>query len=197
MDTLLLISCFADGPFVWKSPAGIVEGLLKLAWIAIREEVIFRGIIANVFGAHFAKDYKGLWKAVILSGLIFGAAHLTNVLAGIPLQPVLVQSFVAFVFGMYLTAVYFRGGNLWALILMHAITDASGLFMELFTEGVVENSAIASLSLANLLPVVWGMLLLLMVMRPSVAEDGVVFCEKHRRAKASPSKEKETALLEN
>ena len=90
-------------------------------------------IIANSFGIRYAKDARGVWLAVILSSLVFGTAHLLNTSVGVSLHSVLAQSVTAFVFGLYFAAIYFRGGNIWVMMLIHALTDAPGLFHTLFT----------------------------------------------------------------
>ena len=39
----------------------------------------------------------------------------------------------AFTAGLFFTAVYLRSGNIWALILLHALEDSVGLFESTFT----------------------------------------------------------------
>ena len=117
----------------WKTPAGVILGVIALIGIGIREETVFRGIISNNLGIAFGKDARGVWKAVILDGLLFGLIHMSNLFAGVHLPNVLVQVAVAVAAGMFMTAVYFRGGNLWALMLMHTLIDSSGLFQSSFT----------------------------------------------------------------
>ena len=43
------------------------------------EELIFRGVILNLFLERFSKTKRGILWAVILSGVLFGAVHLTNI----------------------------------------------------------------------------------------------------------------------
>ena len=117
----------------WKDAFSIIIGFLSIVGVGFREELLFRGIIANALANKYWYDKKNIWKATIISGILFGLAHLSNLFTGANYQSVLVQTVVAAVLGIYLTAVYYRGGNIWALILIHTITDMASLFLSSFT----------------------------------------------------------------
>ena len=137
----------------WKSAAGILLGIINIIGIGFREETIYRGIIANNLGIAYGKDSRGVWKAVIISGLIFGLAHLTNIIAGVNPLKALIQVVSACAIGIYLAAVYYRGGNLWTMMLIHSITDAGGLFRSAFTNEADKVGDINNLSLNGLIMV--------------------------------------------
>ncbi len=90
---------------------------------------------------------------MIISGLIFGLAHLTNIIAGVNPLKALIQVVSACAIGIYLTAVYYRGGNLWTMMLIHSITDAGGLFRSAFTNEADKVGDINNLSLNGLIMV--------------------------------------------
>ena len=117
----------------WKDTFCIIIGFLSIVGVGFREELLFRGIIANALANKYWYDKNNIWKATIISGVLFGLAHLSNLFTGANYQSVLVQTVVAAVLGIYLTAVYYRGGNIWALILIHTITDMASLFLSSFT----------------------------------------------------------------
>ena len=117
----------------WKDTFSIIIGFLSIVGVGFREELLFRGIIANALANKYWYDKQNIWKATIISGVLFGLAHLSNLFTGANYQSVLVQTVVAAVLGIYLTAVYYRGGNIWALILIHTITDMASLFLSSFT----------------------------------------------------------------
>jgi membrane protease YdiL (CAAX protease family) len=117
----------------WLPAERIVLGILKLFEIGFLEESLFRGITANCLGIRYGRDTGGIWFSVIVSGFIFGAAHMMNASIGVNLLNALAQSVTAWVFGMYFAAIYFRGGNIWVMIFIHSLTDSSGLFHTLFT----------------------------------------------------------------
>jgi membrane protease YdiL (CAAX protease family) len=77
------------------------------------EEVFFRGILYPYF-----KRLAGIWPAAILTGVLFGAAHLSTA-AFLPLT----------VLGVYLCIVYEKNGNLAAPISVHARFNALSLLM--------------------------------------------------------------------
>lgn len=137
----------------WKPAAGIILGIINILGIGFREETIFRGIIANNLGIAYGKDARGVWKAVILSGLIFGLSHLANVFHGVDILRALIQTASACALGIYYAAIYFRGGNLWALVLLHCITDAGGLFRSAFTTAATAAGQVNELSVTGLVMV--------------------------------------------
>ena len=135
----------------WKAASGICIGVLNILGIGFREETIFRGVIANDLGIVYGKTPRGVWKAVILSGLIFGLVHLTNIISGVnPLRAV-IQVVSACALGMYYTAIYFRGGNLWALVLIHCLTDAGGLFRSAFTTAATAAGVLNDISITGMI----------------------------------------------
>ena len=98
---------FLDGllvgmvPFVMVSLAFSVnlqpgpEAVFKPAWqiavfflcmflISLAEETLFRGVIAETLLEHFGPGRAGVWKACLLSGLLFGSGHLVNLLSSAP-----------------------------------------------------------------------------------------------------------------
>lgn len=137
----------------WKNAAGIILGIINIFGIGFREETIFRGVIANNLGIAFGKDARGVWKAVILSGLIFGLVHLANIVYGVDPLHALIQTVSACAIGIYYTAIYFRGGSLWALVLLHCMTDAGGMFRSAFTTAATQTGQVNELSVTGLVMV--------------------------------------------
>ena len=81
----------------------------------------------------YAKDKKGLWFSVIVSGLVFGFIHITNIFHGVELPGLIAQMTSAVAAGLLFMAIYLRGGNLWVLMLVHAVIDSAGMFESSFT----------------------------------------------------------------
>ena len=118
----------------------IFSFFLSMALVGVAEEFIFRGVIAQSLLERFGTGRAGAWKACLLSGLLFGAAHLTNLLSSAPFG-VLMQCVFAASLGTLFAAIYFRTGNLWVTVFLHGAMDiASMLVGGLYgTEDVAES----------------------------------------------------------
>lgn len=81
----------------------IMVALLAVVCAPVAEEVIFRGYIHGV-----ARQYLGVWPAVILNAGLFAFIH-----AHVPSFPGL------FILAVALTLIYERTGSLWAPIVFH------------------------------------------------------------------------------
>ena len=77
----------------------------------VAEEFIFRGYFFPAL-----RNWKGLWPAVVLDGLIFGAIHAGSAPVGylVPLA----------LFGSVLCLVYARTGSLYPCIALHALNNS-------------------------------------------------------------------------
>ena len=85
----------------------------------VAEELIFRGILTNLF---FKRD--ALWSKMVLSGLVFSLAHTSSNII----------SFLLYCFmGMVLTYVYRQSGSLKNSIMLHAINNLVAMSMMLIS----------------------------------------------------------------
>lgn len=98
---------------------------------AIFEEVVFRGIFIHNLKA----SGKSNMAALIIPAVIFGLIHLTNAVNGEIVQA-LVQTGYAVVVGLVFGAIYIRTGDLFSVILAHAVTDISN---RVFTSNTVDS----------------------------------------------------------
>lgn len=76
------------------------------------EEVLFRGFLIWVL-----QPLVGLWLAVALAAILFGAAHAYQGAAGVIRTGLL---------GLVFTAIVLLSGSLWPAIVLHAAVDAMG-----------------------------------------------------------------------
>ena len=106
----------------------IITFMLSMAMVGVAEEFIFRGVIAETLLEHFGTSRAGVWKACLLSGLLFGAAHLTNIL-GSAVFGVLMQCVFAAALGTLFAAVYFRTGNIWVTVFLHGAMDIASMLI--------------------------------------------------------------------
>ena len=159
MYPLLLISYSAFGTLILERPDmplkpawQIVAFIIGMSLVGVAEEFVFRGIVAQTMLEHFGTSRAGVWKAAVVSGLLFGAAHLTNLFGSAPLG-VLMQCVFTASLGTLFAAIYFRTGNLWVTVFLHGAMDiASMLIGGLYgTETVAE--AVSTYDLTMLMSV--------------------------------------------
>jgi uncharacterized protein len=94
--------------------AAIFTALVVCVGAPLGEEFLFRGYIFNAL-----KNWRGLWPAAILTGLLFGGVHAggSNVEFLLPLA----------VFGFGLCLLYERTGSLYPCIALHCINNSIAL----------------------------------------------------------------------
>jgi uncharacterized protein len=94
--------------------AGAHVGQLALVALmaGVGEELLFRGVLQPVLGAHVS-----VWPAVLIVGGLFGLAHW--------LTPM--YALLAGIVGTYLGAVFVASGNLLVPIVVHALYDLVAL----------------------------------------------------------------------
>lgn len=94
----------------------LLYALLALA-IGFVEEVAFRGLILRALAP------RGVWRAAIISAVLFGLSHAMNALAGSVTLDVLLQIAYTCAIGFCFAAIALRAGTIWPLILIHALID--------------------------------------------------------------------------
>lgn len=92
---------------------------------AVFEEVIFRGIAIW----HLQESGRSDLQTVLISALVFGLVHMTNIVGG-DIAGTLLQTGYAVVIGLVFGAVYVRTKDLPSLIIVHALIDLSGRLFE-------------------------------------------------------------------
>ena len=106
----------------------ILTFLLNMILVGVAEELVFRGIIAQTLLERYGTARAGVWKACLVSGVLFGAAHLSNLLGSAPFG-VLMQCVFAASLGVMLAAIYFRTGNLWVTVFLHSAMDIAAMLI--------------------------------------------------------------------
>ncbi len=118
-----------------NSIGNILIYVLCMLFVGLSEELCSRAIIAQSFLEHCGTNKNGIWKATILSGILFGCLHLFNLEVANPLG-VIVQCIVAGLAGITYAAIYFRTGNIWILVFIHTLNDlATGAMYGFFNSG--------------------------------------------------------------
>ena len=89
-----------------------------------RDGVLRLGALLERYGTARA----GVWKACLVSGVLFGAAHLSNLIGSAPFG-VLMQCEFAASLGVMFAAIYFRTGNLWVTVFLHSAMDIAAMLI--------------------------------------------------------------------
>ena len=106
------------GDEIFQAPVALWVLLMVPVLIGFSEEVMFRGLLLRG-----AMTRLPLAQAMLLSALSFALLHVIN---GIGLQaiwPTVQHTGLAFCVGFFLAPVALKIGNLWPLILWHALWD--------------------------------------------------------------------------
>jgi membrane protease YdiL (CAAX protease family) len=145
----ILFLLYAGDLYTLRAPWRILLFLLAMLAVGVAEEWLFRAVIAETLLEHFGADGAGVWKATVISGLLFGAAHLVN-LSGSALTGVLVQCVLAFALGMLFSAIYYRTGNIRVTIFLHVYTNLVGLLLSGLYDGGSFSDVVSSYGVQNL-----------------------------------------------
>ena len=163
----------------------ILAFLTTMLLVGITEEFLFRGVIAELLLKKFGGSKKGIWTATLLSGLLFGCAHLINLFAGGGFG-VLIQVAVTCFMGMVLTAIYYRTGNIRVVVFVHAFIDFASLIVSGFFSGQAGViSTIASYSPIQLIGTIPYIIVLLVLLRPKK----IVTIPDNMKLQISPKKQ--------
>ncbi|MCB8985938.1 MAG: CPBP family intramembrane metalloprotease [Ardenticatenaceae bacterium] len=93
---------------------------------AFLEEIAFRGLILHAFVRVWGETNRGFVKAVLVAALFFGAYHLINILGGLPLPEVLLQSAVNFSMGIFLGGLVLYGRSIYPVVFFHVCWNMAG-----------------------------------------------------------------------
>lgn len=136
-----------------------VAYVVAMLMVGVTEEFEARALIGATFLEHYGASRSGAIKAALVSGLIFGAMHLTNALHG-DVPGTMVQVFLCVTGGVLYGAIYFRCGNLWSIAFIHGMNDvAAGVMEWLFNGGVAIETATSAITATDLIyPLIIGAL---------------------------------------
>ncbi len=112
------------------------DTFFKILWIMLFcisvgffEEGLFRMVILNAIERIFSRLDVSLIKAVWISAILFGFAHVVEYIPAIPSNPcsIIVQMLYKIVtagsYGLLLGFIFVKTRNIWSCMLIHALTD--------------------------------------------------------------------------
>ena len=101
---------------------------INMILVGANEEIWMRSLVLNSFISKYGAGRKSLWKAIIMSAIIFGLIHIPNLFFMEPLT-VIVQVINAMSAGILFAVIFVKCKNIWAGIIVHAIVDWCSLFV--------------------------------------------------------------------
>lgn len=107
---------------------GIILYTINMLFVGINEELSMRSLILNNLVLRYGKDKRGVYKAIIIASMIFGAIHLVNIFFMSPVT-VIVQAINAASAGVLFGAIFLSSKNVWACIIVHTMVDWISLFV--------------------------------------------------------------------
>lgn len=108
----------------------LISLIIYVVLIGLFEEIFFRGIIENELLEKYSSNKKEILISIIISGVVFGAVHLTNLFAGQDLLTTMMQFVQTTAIGILFGTVYYKTRNIWAMIFLHSFYDFSVLLSE-------------------------------------------------------------------
>lgn len=146
---ILIIAIFFQFASNYQRPEkSIMETLPMIVYffivtlaIGIYEELLCRGLLFNSFENYFGDTKKGIYLSAILSSLVFGIMHLTNLIWSPSLIisticQVIYATFVGFLF----CVIYYRSKNLISCMLLHGIFDFTTYFWFAFSDKLFQQT---------------------------------------------------------
>ena len=101
--------------------------------VGVFEEIIFRYFLFSALASRFERNKRGLLKTFIITSLIFGEAHLLNILSGDGIATTFLQAGYCVLTGGLFAFVFIKTKNILCAAGIHAIYNFCGL---LFTSNV-------------------------------------------------------------
>jgi membrane protease YdiL (CAAX protease family) len=141
----LFVALFRTGTIEFSGLALLV--VVTTILVGFSEELMFRGVALRG-----ALNEVSTGKAIVISSVLFSLLHSVNVLAGVPLDGMVQQLGLTFVFGLAMACYALRVNSLIPVIVFHALWDMvqflGGLygadFGPLIMIGIVVNAVVAA-----------------------------------------------------
>lgn len=183
---MLFYSAFAfvavlSGAEAFQDKNTILFSVLYFILAGITEELVFRGITADLLIQFFLKKNSdqeadtsesksgissGVIPAVVTSGIIFSLAHGINIRSA-AVSGVLIQMAGSFIMGMFLTAVYYRTGNIYAVIFLHVLNNIAAAISTVIVNSEESISdVISGYGMSNLIYLIPYFAVLIFILRP-------------------------------
>ena len=108
----------------------VLTVIVTMILVGFSEELMFRGIVLKG-----ALREVSVLKAIVISSALFSALHAVNVLAFVPLDGMVQQLVLTFIFGLAMACFALRVNSLVPLMVFHALWDLVQFLGEIWTSG--------------------------------------------------------------
>ena len=101
--------------------------------VGMYEESTLRGTLFNSFRYRFGESRKGIVKAILISSIVFGLLHFSNLIPS-PTRVIATTSQVIYTsaFGCCLACVYYITDSIWVVSVLHGLIDFTADFWDCF-----------------------------------------------------------------
>lgn len=99
-----------------------LDSILRGCRPGFNEEIFFRGIAVTILLRKYKNSNK-IWFPAVITGVLFGLTHLTNIESLEELKYLSVGIIFATICGILFGVIYTLAGNLWGLIFTHSLYD--------------------------------------------------------------------------
>ena len=122
-----------------SKPNVVIIFILMNFFIGLSEELLVRGVILSVLLTKWGNTKEGIYYSVIVSSVIFGAAHLGNIIGNTGfLVATLSQVVYSTLIGVFFAACVLRSQAIWPAIIIHAAIDFVSQLQQIAVGGGVE-----------------------------------------------------------
>ena len=101
--------------------------ILYIVFVALAEELIFRGVILVLLKDWFRNVRHAPILITVIGAGVFALFHLTNLFIGVGIGDVLLQCAYTFLIGAMLMVTMLKTKNIWICVVVHAIFNYGGL----------------------------------------------------------------------
>lgn len=156
VNNLPILSLAAGTTRLTASPQAVAAFALQCVGVGLFEEIAFRGILFPYILGMTGTDVRGRFAAVLVSGGLFGALHLVNLLGGFS-GGVFLQVGYSFLLGCMLAVCVFCGAGVLVCALVHAVYNfcgnvvwecGNGTFSLIWTPAEIALTVVVSLAVA-------------------------------------------------
>lgn len=121
--------------------------------VGFAEELYFRGFIFNIL------KVKGMQFAIIISSVLFGFSHLTNIAGGAGVAETILQIFFAFFFGFVCAEIMILTGTMLPIMLWHTLHD----FISFTTNDGSKTFFIVGAAIQTIILIIFGIYLFTLI----------------------------------